>query len=154
MNGPHMPDAQGSALDDPSTSGHCLDRRQFLAGFAAVAGSAAIPAAAGGTPAFAAVPAVVAADAAGELGPNVFGADSLGVAEQLPVDDDGFEQSSSSWERVVEAPALVEIRGGAGRDGGGGAVVSVPEQAPVAWPNVGQHCLRRLCGLCFAYRRG
>ncbi|SDS62473.1 hypothetical protein [Actinopolymorpha singaporensis] len=85
------------------------------------------------------MPAVVsAAGPAGELGPNVFGADSLGVAEQLPVDDDEFEQTPSAWERVVEAPASVEIRVGAGRNGGGGAVIIVPEQAPVAWPNVGQ----------------
>jgi hypothetical protein len=73
-----------------------------------------------------------------ELGPNIFGADALGVPEPVPVEDAAFETGAPAWERVAEEPATVEIQSGAGRDGTGGAVVTVPSSAPVAWPNVGQ----------------
>jgi len=80
----------------------------------------------------------VAAGYQDELGPNVFGADALGVPQPMPIEDPAFEVGAPEWERVVEEPATVVIRSGVGRDGTGGAVVTVPSSAPVAWPNVGQ----------------
>ncbi len=73
-----------------------------------------------------------------ELGPDVFGADALGVPQPMPVEDPAFEEGAPEWERVADEPATVEIRHGVGRGDSGGAVVTVPSSAPVAWPNVGQ----------------
>jgi hypothetical protein len=56
----------------------------------------------------------------------------------MPVEDAAFEAGAPEWERVADEPAAVEIRGGVGRDGSGGAVITVPPSAQVAWPNVGQ----------------
>jgi hypothetical protein len=101
-----------------------LTRRELLIG-SGVAASAALVAPGFGAVGLRRAAATTSSGYPGELGANLFGADSLGTPQQISVVNPGFESGGSGW----AFPAHGEVRVGAGRMGSAAAVIEVPSSA-------------------------